>query len=84
MPEFWAGARLDLHDLHVGCDFLGDCVEGDADRTGASEGGLDIGENILGAYFFDEVGSGEQLGGLIASAAEQENRWRWRPIPTLR
>jgi hypothetical protein len=44
--------------LHVGCDFLRDCVEGAADCTGASEGGLDVGENIFGAYFFDEVGSG--------------------------
>jgi hypothetical protein len=65
------GYRLDSEVLHVGCYFLGKCVEGDADRVGARKSGLDIGKNIFGTYFFDEVGSGEKLGGLIASAAKE-------------
>src|SRR5208283_2749758 len=66
------GRPLRLHQLHVVRDLRSQPLEAAADLTGASESGLDVREDVFASNLFDEIRSGEEAGGLSASAAKQE------------
>lgn len=65
--------KLDLHQLQVMGDCEADAVEAGVDFASAGERGLDVRDDVFVAYFFENAGLGEDLGGLIARTAEDQS-----------